>query len=686
GTAVNYYSPELSSGVELRQYIIENLDRAMAERWIQVYYQPIVRAVNERVCDEEALARWIDPEQGFLNPGDFIPALEDAGLIYKLDLYVLDRILEKIKKQQGDGLHIMPHSLNLSRSDFDACDIVEEIRARVDAAGIPRDRITIEITESIIGSDFDFMKAQVQRFQSLGFPVWMDDFGSGYSSLDVLQSIKFDLLKFDMSFMRKLDEDESSKVILTELMKMATALDVDTVCEGVETEEQVRFLQEIGCSKLQGFYFCKPIPPEQILDRNRKGIQIGYENPEESAYYESMGRVNLYDLSVLASEDENAFQNAFSTVPMGIIEVRGDTSRFVRSNPSYRDFMKRFFNFDLSCKGAAFAPYDAAFMRNVVRTCCEQGSRAFYDEQMPDGAVVHSFARRIGINPINGNIAVAVAVLSVTEPDEGATYADIARALAADYYYIYMVDMETERFIEYSSSVGAEELAMERHGERFFAVVRQESDTRIHPEDREPFLAVFTKANIIKELDGQGVFMLTYRLIERGVPVYVNMKITRMRPGDSRIIIGISIVDSQMKQKAERDRVRKERDTLARVMALSEDYLSLYSVDPKTGRYIEYSASDEYETLGLPKDGTDFFRQGIEYAPRALHPDDLPAFLGAFNKENVLDTLRRNNVFKLQYRLVIHGRPRPVSLKIAPFTEEDGIKLVAGVRAWQERR
>jgi len=228
----------------------------------------------------------------------------------------------------------VPHSINLSRSDFDACDIVEEIRRRVDAAGVAHDRITIEITESVVGSDFGFMKGQIERFQKLGFPVWMDDFGSGYSSLDVLQSIPFDLIKFDMSFMQKLDEGDSGKIILTELMKMATSLGVDTVCEGVETPEQVAFLQEIGCSKLQGYFFEKPLPMARILERYEKGFKFGYENPAESAYYESIGRVNLYDLAVIANEEENAFQNFFNTLPMGIIEINGDRVRFVRTNQS----------------------------------------------------------------------------------------------------------------------------------------------------------------------------------------------------------------------------------------------------------------------------------------------------------------------------------------------------------------
>ena len=260
-----YYQQEMRDALKRRQYIISNIDRAIREKWITVYYQPIVSAEDETLCDEEALARWIDPVEGFLSPADFVPDLEEEGLIYKMDLYILDRVLEKIRQRQEAGLKVVPQSINLSRSDFETCDIVEEIRKRVDAAGVSHSLITVEITESLIGSDFEFMRDQINRFRSHGFAVWMDDFGSGYSSLDVLQSIEFDLIKFDMSFLRKLDEGDKCGIILTELMRLAGRLNLETVCEGVEKEEQVRFLREINCSKLQGYYFGKPAPyvPEE---------------------------------------------------------------------------------------------------------------------------------------------------------------------------------------------------------------------------------------------------------------------------------------------------------------------------------------------------------------------------------------------------------------------------------------
>lgn len=689
-TAVNYYSQNLSEDAAKRQYIIENIDRAIKEKWIQVYLQPIIRAVNGQVCDVEALARWIDPEKGVLSPADFIPALEDAGLIHKLDLYMVDQILDSMKEEITVGFYVVPHSINLSRSDFDACDMVEEIRKRVDEAGVDRSLITIEITESIIGSDLGFMKEQVERFRDLGFPVWMDDFGSGYSSLDVLQSIQFDLIKFDMSFMRKLDEGDGGKIILTELMKMATSLGVDTVCEGVETEDQVRFLREIGCSKLQGFYFSKPIPLETLKALRESKNLIQRENPHESEYYECIGRVNLFDLSFLANLDDSVTKNTFDTVPMGIMEVNaaGDKVKYVRSNQSFRDFMRRAFGFDLSDPDQEYpVPPEgpgSGFMKAIEQSK-DNNNRAFVDEIMRDGSTVRSFIRVIGKNPVNGRESVALAVLSITEPDESTTYADIASALAADYYNIFVIDLDTNNYIEYSSQVGGEEISLERHGGDFFESAKRDTMTRIYAEDRAPFLALFTKENVLRDIDRQGVFTTTYRLIDTGKPMYVNMKITRMK-GGNRLILGVSIIDAHMKEKERFEQMQKERETLVRVMALSDGYLTMFTVDPNTGSYMEYSSSEEFDSLGANKKGDDFFGQAFVDAYTHCYAEDRQRFQEQVTLENVMREIRLNGSFSINYRLIIRGEPRPVTLKASLFKDGDDDKLVVGVRAWKDRR
>ena len=673
-----------------RQGIIDNLDRAIEEGWIKVYYQPIVRSTNGKVCDVEALARWDDPVRGLLSPTLFIPILEKSLLIHRLDLCVVKHVLSDLKTNEQNGNQNVPVSINFSRADFDACDLVQEICKLVDEAQIDRKLINIEITESMVGSDFDYMKEQIERFRAQGFQVWMDDFGSGYSSLDVLQSIKFDLIKFDMGFMRRLDESDDGKIILKEMMKMATSLGIDTICEGVETESQARFLQEIACSKLQGYYFSKPVPPAQIMEKYTVEIQDGFEDPSQSAYYDALGSVNLYDLSFLANLDDNAIKNTFVTVPIGIMEVKssGDAVRYVRSNQAFREFMNHAFGFDLSDPETEYTvPKEglgSSFMK-AVEQCRNNGNRAFVDEEMEDGSIVRSFVRRIAVNQVTGTESVAIAVLSITPPDENTTYVDIARALAADYYNLFVIDLDTNDYTEYASQVGGEEMSVVRHGKEFFESARRDTLTRIYEEDREPFLALFTKENVLRDLDAQGVFTTTYRLIDTGNPMYVNMKVTRMR-GGNRIILGISIIDSQMQQREQYEELRRERESMVRVMALSDGYLTLFTIDPKTGKYIEYSSSDDFDSLGAKKDGNDFFGQAYVDAFTYCYEEDRQRFQEQVTQENVLRVIRERGNFSIDYRLIIRGKPRPVTLKAALFKEGGVEKLVVGVRAWKDRQ
>ncbi len=422
-STVTYYDEDMLKRSEINVHIIQNIDRAIEEGWIKVYYQPIVRASNGSVCDEEALARWIDPELGFLSPGFFISALEEYKLIYKLDLYVLEQVLKKMKLQKEKGYHVVPQSINLSRMDFESCDIVEEIRRRVDAEGVDHSLITVEITESVIGERFDFMKEQIARFQNLGFPVWMDDFGSGYSSLDVLHQLHFDLIKFDMRFMDRFDEGEEGKIIVTELVNMAISLGMDTLCEGVEMAEQAEFLREIGCTRIQGYYYGKPIPFEDIVARIENVGDLGFENPEEAEYYSSIGRLNLYDFSAVSNESEDLLTQYFNTLPMCIMEVNGTKLWYSRCNRSYRDFLKRTMNVDYNTNERDILLADgireSTFLKAVAQ-CGREGNRLVVDEKVGPDTVVHTLIRRIAVNPVTGTAAVAVAVLTINnQPDSG---------------------------------------------------------------------------------------------------------------------------------------------------------------------------------------------------------------------------------------------------------------------------
>ena len=276
-----FYDAELDEEQKFRQYIVNHVDEAIAGEWLRVYYQPIVRAKTGHVCGEEALSRWNDPKHGFLMPFRFIPPLEEQGLMYKVNLYVVERVLKDFAHKEKIGVPIAPVSVNLSRKDFLQCDMVEEITKRVAASGYSRDLIRIEITESAFIGDQDLLRREVRRFRENGFKVWMDDFGSEYSTLNLLQDIDFDMIKIDMRFTRNLMKGEKNYIIVSNVIRMAREMGITTLMEGIETEEQRDLLAGLGCDMLQGYLYSKPKSFEELEEQAKKGVGIPFEKPEE---------------------------------------------------------------------------------------------------------------------------------------------------------------------------------------------------------------------------------------------------------------------------------------------------------------------------------------------------------------------------------------------------------------------
>ena len=665
------------------QYILGNLDRAITENWIRAFYMPIVRATSGKVCEEEALARWIDPDQGTLAPADFIPVLEQAKLIYKLDLHIVDEVLKKMKGQMAAGLYLVPISVNLSRTDFDSCDIVEEICERVDKAGIPREKLIIEITESVLGEDFDYMKLQIDRFQSMGFSVWMDDFGSGYSSVDVLQDIGFDHIKFDIKFMQRFGV-EKSRIMLTELVRMAMSLGIRTVTEGVETEEQADFLREIGCNKLQGFLYCKPISLEEIIERNKKGIQIGFENPAEGEYYDSIGCINLYDLSVISGDHDgkDQFRRYFDTLPIAVYEADEIGYRIIRCNSSYSKFEERYFepvHVGHLFKYTDFENGPASLYSRSVKEAAENGERIFFTETLPDGTEMRAVVRRLSVNHIKNVSAVVLAVLEIMEPSEERSldFSQIAQALSADYIDMYYVNINSEKYVEYSPDSANASLSVQKSGDNFFATARADALKYFYSEDSARFVDEFTKENVLRHLKENDTFRITYRLMMNGEPIYVSMKAVRMN--DEHIIIGVSNVDAQMKLQKEYDKVKEERLAYSRIMALAGNYIVIYIVNPETDSYEEYGSSPEFEKFGISKSGEDFFQHTRDISMNYIYSGDVDLFNVMFAKDKMLEEIGKNGAYMMIYRLMINGKPEYVCLKASLLDEESGQKLIVGI-------
>ncbi len=321
---------------DLKSHILNTFEAALRERNICVYYQPVIRTVSNRLCGFEALSRWIDPEYGMIGPDRFIPILEEHRLIHRLDLYVVESVCIRLRKLIDSKNIPIPISFNLSRLDFDLCDVFTEVETIVKKYRIPNNLLNIEITESTIADHEDMMRAVIEKFHNAGHQVWMDDFGSGYSSLNALKDFTFDELKLDMRFMSSFHV--RAQRILTSVVQMAKEIDIHTLAEGVETEEQFVYLRDIGCEKVQGYYFGRPLPFEEsmagILSR---GIMI--EEPRERKYYDEIGRTDVLSAVPFMSRDEKLSSTTgkdLNSLPLAILEIRKSGLRLLFYNTEFK--------------------------------------------------------------------------------------------------------------------------------------------------------------------------------------------------------------------------------------------------------------------------------------------------------------------------------------------------------------
>ncbi|MBO4419998.1 MAG: EAL domain-containing protein [Oscillospiraceae bacterium] len=274
-----FFSQEEDDLYRQKRYIIENFDHALQAGWIHLYYQGITRLTTRKIAAFEALARWADPERGLISPGIFIPVLQEYHQLYKLDLYMLEQVCREIPARVDSGLPLVPVSVNFSRQDFDHTDVVAAMNTLYEKYGlesyVTKDFFIVEITEQDLAIGTDRFREQLERIRENGFQLWLDDFGSGYSALNVFSRYHFDLIKFDMDLLRHLDDSGGvNRLILQQLIVLSKKLGIHTLIEGMETEDQLEFVRKIGCEMVQGFYFNRPESLAEILARLGSGQSV----------------------------------------------------------------------------------------------------------------------------------------------------------------------------------------------------------------------------------------------------------------------------------------------------------------------------------------------------------------------------------------------------------------------------
>lgn len=333
---VHFYEPQMETRLTTASYLIAHLDEALRQGWIEVYYQPIVGTFSGKVEYLEALSRWRDPAMGFLSPAIFIPTLEQAHLLHRLDLYVLEQVCVIMRRRTDEGEEVIPVSVNLSRHDLEIADIHEKVNGVLAKYAIPHSMIQVEITESALLDNEKIMKAHLERFHADGYRVWLDDFGSGYSSLGTLQKYEFDLIKVDMQFLR--EENEKTPVFLRSIITLAKRLRIMTLTEGAETREQVEFLRSIGCAYVQGFYFSRPLPGKDGLTLlQQKGYAVA--TAEDHVFYREVGQVNVLEPQNPLPEVGSAVSGA--STALIVLEVRGRQWQVLYRNEQAERYMEQ---------------------------------------------------------------------------------------------------------------------------------------------------------------------------------------------------------------------------------------------------------------------------------------------------------------------------------------------------------
>ena len=260
------YDESMHRREQLNQRLLNDLRPALERRQFRVFYQPKydVQCDPPRLSSAEALVRWQHPELGLILPGDFVPLFEGNGLIGVVDSFVWQQAVRQIVAWREKYGFTLPVSVNLSRSDVFDATLIDRLRRLVDDNGLSYDDIMLEVTESAYVDNASLMLDTINDLRDLGFKIEMDDFGSGYSSLNMLSDMPFDVLKMDMRFVKNIEKNEVDLRLVKLILDIARYLEVMVVAEGVETQGQLELLREGGCDLIQGYYFSCPVPPDEF--------------------------------------------------------------------------------------------------------------------------------------------------------------------------------------------------------------------------------------------------------------------------------------------------------------------------------------------------------------------------------------------------------------------------------------
>lgn len=694
---IGIYDSDLHNKELFAEQLIEDFHKAINEKQFRVFYQPKfdVRAEIPILASAEALVRWQHPTLGMISPGLFIPLFEDNGLIQDLDHYVWREAAEQVKDWKERFDVTVPVSVNVSRIDMYDPALKEVLQDILEKSGLTTGEFLLEITESAYTQDSEQIISVVEDLRKLGFRIEMDDFGTGYSSLNMISTLPIDALKLDMQFIRNAFDKKKDTRMLEVIIDIADYLDVPVIAEGVETEEQLNALKAMGCDMVQGFYFSKPLPPEE------------YE-------YYVQERKKLGDVTVIEGRDggrtsDGRHDPGFGKIAHALSSGFESIYYVDTENDHYVEFNSHGKHEDLQIErsGANFFEETRSNIERVVyeedkeRVALSMEKDALLTQLAGPNPFSITYRLMIEGEPVYYNLKVVRAnttdghhiVIGVSNVDEQMRQMDafeapnpvnfnsLAKALTHDMQSIYYVDINTDTYKEFRASGSDGMLSLELNGEDFFGECRENIKKYIYKDDQEKVGAALEKHTLLASIEDKGAFYLIYRMISGGRPIYYRLKCVHAEGMDKQhIIIGVSNIEEQLTEEEKAEIQKRNSVTFSRIaQALSRDFFSIYYVDVETDHFIEYSSHEEYQQLDIEKAGDDFFGMSRKNIQRVVHPDDLEMFMDVFTKDNIMAELKKNRTFTLTYRLMFDGVPTYVHMKAMRMEDETVPHIVIGV-------
>ena len=414
---VALYDPGMREALVLEREVVAGVESALREDRIELFLQPKCNIRTGKIVGAEALARWRHPERGIVAPGEFIPLIERNGLVRSLDLRVWEKTAAWIRGLIDEGVQPVPVSVNVSRADIYLVDVAAELHALVERYGIDPSLIEVEITESAYSERPDRIVAAFDELAERGFTVLMDDFGSGYSSLNMLKDINVDVLKIDMRFLDR--DDRRSKDIMESVIRMARWLDLPVIAEGVETREQVNFLLDVGCSYAQGYYYARPMEAAAFEALLTDGSKVQHE---QCALQDA--RRPILDFRDLLHENTISDRMLSSIIgSVALYSYADGDLRLIRGNEAYRRLIATLGEgVNGAEEGGSLLPFvhdedrDAlvAAAEETVRSCPDDGVEVVVRRMGTNGCHWHKM-RLFHLNTTNGSATVYGSVTDVTE-------------------------------------------------------------------------------------------------------------------------------------------------------------------------------------------------------------------------------------------------------------------------------